>query len=184
MTGSRVTFETLFMHCTHELVRPEASLQTLVDSLVRRASDAAAVKRGVRLVLHRLSSPALSDETVHDWLLVLAHIIAALRKLGNTDVRDVAAFCVGFETTKSLCSRSLSTALREGSCMVLTLSAISDSLVGFDQLLGAVSEVGGEDVAHFFAEMTARWVSVLRESLDNISEDQVSVISRSVKTRI
>ncbi|RPD59503.1 hypothetical protein L227DRAFT_654118 [Lentinus tigrinus ALCF2SS1-6] len=154
--ANEVSFETFFLHCTHGLVRPKASLEVLVDSLVRRSSDVAAVKRGIRLILHRLLNPDIADEALRDWLLVLADVVVTLRNLGSVDVRDVATICVDSDTIEFLCSRSLNHVAR----------------TGLDKLLGAVYEVGGEDIASFFADMTARWISVLRESLDNIDEDQ------------
>ena len=108
------------MHCTNELIHSTASLQILVDILVRRTTDAAAVKRGVRLILHRLSMSTIPDEALRDWLLVLSRAIVVLRRLGHVDVRDVAILCIDSETTKSLCSPSLTIVAREGMCVVLT----------------------------------------------------------------
>ncbi|KAI0687369.1 ribosome 60S biogenesis N-terminal-domain-containing protein, partial [Cerioporus squamosus] len=154
--ADEISFETLFLHCTHEHIRSAASQQTMVDSLLRRLPDVAAVKRGIRLILHRLSNPAIADEALRDWSLVLAEVVNTMRNFGSSDVQDVAFFCVNSETTTTLSGRSLGDTAREG----------------FDKLLTVIHQAGGDDVAHFFAETTARWVSVLRESLDNTDETQ------------
>ncbi|RDX51579.1 hypothetical protein OH76DRAFT_1554958 [Lentinus brumalis] len=154
--ANEISFETIFLHCTHEHIHSTASQEAMVECLLRRSQDVAAIKRGLRLILHRLSSPVIADEALCEWSSVLAEVVTAMRNSGNDDVQDVAFFCVDSETTKSLSNRSLGDAARKG----------------LDKFLAAVHEVGGDDIAQFFTGTTARWVSVLRESLDNIDQEQ------------
>ncbi len=89
-----------------------------MECLLRRSQDVAAIKRGLRLILHRLSSPVIADEALCEWSSVLAEVVTAMRNSGNDDVQDVAFFCVDSETTKSLSNRSLGDAARKGTSAI------------------------------------------------------------------
>lgn len=86
-----------------------------MDSLFTGYIEVAPVKRAVRLVLHRLSSPAVSATASQSLLLVLARIISRLRNADKAvDAATVVSFCFDSGILRTLSARSLQSEIREG----------------------------------------------------------------------
>ncbi|TBU65164.1 ribosome 60S biogenesis N-terminal-domain-containing protein [Dichomitus squalens] len=151
------SFETLFLHCRNELLDNEACRTVLVSSLFTGHVEVVTVKRSVRLVLHRLSSPTIGAATMRDLLLILGSIINGLQNTGRiVDARIAALFCFESDAVKALTTRSLQDETREG----------------LGRLLEAAFTVSGADIIQLFSTMTSRWVLTLRESLENMDQQQ------------
>lgn len=105
----------LFLHCTHESVRDQACRAVLVECLFAASPDAIALKRAIRMVLHRLSHTVDTGAVTGDYLHLLAEIVERLKASapGNS-VSSVVLFCFETDVFKSLCSQRLNDTVREG----------------------------------------------------------------------
>ena len=169
----RVTFETLFLHCRNELLADEACRMALVSSLFAGHVEVARVKRAIRLVLHRLSS---RTPTARDLLLLLASIVDGLQNVGRiADARSIVLFCFDCETMKTLSARPLQAEIREGEGLTEHSTTRCSLCLGLGKVLDASFKVGGDDIIQLSTSMTSKWVLTLRESLDNLDEDQVRI---------
>ncbi|PIL36537.1 hypothetical protein GSI_00226 [Ganoderma sinense ZZ0214-1] len=148
-------FEVLFLHWNSSL-SDKAHRDVLLDSLFSGHVEVVRVKRAVRLVLHRLSSPTGSALAVQSLLLVLACIIGHLHNTDKVaDAATIISFCFDSEVMRALSARSLQSEIREGlSC-----------------LLDTAFKVGREDVVQLFAALTHHWTITFRQSLDSMDED-------------
>lgn len=104
-------FDSLFLHCTHDLVKDQACRAILVERLYAASPDVVALKRAIRIVLHRLSRSFAEGAGSGDYLHLLAEII---EKLQASVATDVIMFCFEADVFKLLCARPVSDAIREG----------------------------------------------------------------------
>ncbi|KAI0666153.1 ribosome 60S biogenesis N-terminal-domain-containing protein [Trametes maxima] len=159
LSSNSLGFETLFMHCTPNLVNEEVFRKMLVEQSSTSYSETAAVKRAVRMILHRLSASSVADGTVGDYLRLLAAVIQKAQEAAQpADSARAAVFCFEAEIMKSLCSRSLPTTAREGLSVLLAVCWSNCT----------------EDLKQVFAGFINRWTLALRESMDSADEDQVT----------
>ncbi|KAI0751700.1 ribosome 60S biogenesis N-terminal-domain-containing protein [Daedaleopsis nitida] len=154
-------FDTLLLHCTNKIIAEESAKEALVDSLFESKPDNVQLKRAIRLILHRLSYLGVEDLAVREWLLVLAAIVRRAQENGYGCVSELVLFCFDSEAMRSVGSRSLTEVVREGLRLLLNNAFM----------------VGGEHVAELFARLSGRWSLLLRESLDNVSEDERATAS-------
>ncbi|KAI9059024.1 hypothetical protein FKP32DRAFT_1761266 [Trametes sanguinea] len=150
-----ITFQLLFLHSTHESLEDETTRATLVERLFASCPDIASVKRAIQLVLHRLSFAAATSDAAGSYLRLMSEMVGKLQT--SDKAAGVVLFCLQSGVLKSLCSRSLNDTAR----------------TGLDAFLDACSSFGGEDVRVIISEFVRQWVSLFRESLDNVDEDQI-----------
>ncbi|KAI0637561.1 ribosome 60S biogenesis N-terminal-domain-containing protein [Trametes polyzona] len=150
-------FDTLFLHCSNEEVNHPSNRAILIDCLFASSPDVVAVKRAIRLILHRLSSAA-SVASRGNYLRLLGEIVG---RLGSSfpvnHVVDVVAYCFDAEIIKSLCSTPLGDATREGLGAFLDICSTSV----------------GDDIQENLAGFIGQWALTLRESLDDEKAEQV-----------
>ncbi|KAL7281927.1 hypothetical protein ACG7TL_003394 [Trametes sanguinea] len=150
-----IGFPLLLLHTTHESLEDEKIRTTLIERLFAPRPDVVDVKRAIQLVLHRLSSSAAAKNAAGSYLRLISNIIGKLRSSGKAD--GVVLFCLESGVLKSLCSQSLNDAAR----------------TGLDAFLDICLVTGGEDAREVLSGIIGQWVSLFRESLDNLDEDQV-----------
>ena len=93
----------------------EACREVLLDSLFAGYIEVAPVKRAVRLLLHRLSFPAVSATASQSLLLVLSGIVSRLQEAHKVvEAADIVSFCFDSEIMRTLSARSLQSEIREG----------------------------------------------------------------------
>ncbi|KAI0333443.1 hypothetical protein GY45DRAFT_306027 [Cubamyces sp. BRFM 1775] len=152
-----VDFMLLFLHTTHDSVKDREWRTVLVKSLLASASSAVAVRRAIRLILHRLSPSTLPEAAVGSYLFLLSEIIEG--SCGRaSDAAGLVLFTLDSDVIKSLCSRPLDSTAREG----------------MDAFLAACSASGNEEVHQVLSGFTSKWALALRESLDAAEEDKTS----------
>ncbi|KAI0640548.1 ribosome 60S biogenesis N-terminal-domain-containing protein [Trametes meyenii] len=151
-------FEGLFMHCTPDLLKDERFRKMLIEQSSTSYSELVSVKRAVRMILHRLSASSVTDDATGDYLRLLAGVIQKAYGDQLAGSADAVVFCFEGEIMKSLCSRSLSAAVREGFSALLTICSMN----------------GEENLKQVLVDFTSRWALTLRESLDGADEDQIA----------
>ena len=163
-----------FLHLSDALLEHEDCQRHLVDSIFFERVDEVNIKHAIRLVLHRLAHDQIADAAARDWLRVISRIIETAHQPPHVNASNVVSSSFDSEALKSLCARSLSAGIREGGSPTEFVFDPPNRLdVGFAQLLETCFRIGTEEVVQLFAGLTGRWVLILRESLDNMSEDQV-----------
>ncbi|KAH9887708.1 ribosome 60S biogenesis N-terminal-domain-containing protein [Cubamyces lactineus] len=152
-------FTLLFLHTTHDSIEDQEWRAVLVKSLLTSDSSAAAVRRAIRLILHRLTPSTLPEAAVGSYLSLLSEVIEGLRSCSKvSDAAGLVLFTLDSDVIKSLCSRLLNSKAREGLDAFLTTCAGS----------------GNEEVIQVLSSFTSKWALALRESLDAAEEDKTN----------
>ncbi|CDO76370.1 hypothetical protein BN946_scf185011.g34 [Trametes cinnabarina] len=150
-----IPFDVSLLHAYHDSLQDQNCRATLVERLFASYPDVVSVKRAIRLVLHRIASSTTADGA-GGYLRLLAKIIEKLQS--SEKAASLALFCLESEVLRSLFSRSIASA------------AARDDL---RSLLDVCSSISEENVKGVLSVFIGQWVSLLRESLDDVNEDQV-----------